>query len=150
MGRFIFLSSGLLAVFLSLRGTGADEGCLPDWSSREGHCYKVFKEWKTWADAEKFCKELVNGGHLTSFNSREEGEFIVKLAFEKMRLPSVWIGLRQFWRICPLRWTDGARLDYRALSDEPICFIAKTSDNKWFQWKCSNVLGFVCKYRVPN
>nr|AMK37408.1 C-type lectin 1b [Bitis arietans] len=148
MGRFIFLSSGLLVVFLSLSGTGADAGCLPDWSSYKGHCYKVFKVEKTWADAEKFCKELVNGGHLMSVDSREEGEFISKLALEKMRIVLVWIGLSHFWRICPLRWTDGARLDYRALSDEPICFVAESFHNKWIQWTCNRKKSFVCKYRV--
>nr|UMW88217.1 C-type lectin [Pseudocerastes urarachnoides] len=143
MGRFISVSFGLLVVFLSLSGTGAD--CPSDWSSHEGHCYKVFKLLKTWEDAEKFCTEQVNGGHLVSFRSSEEVDFMIKLAYPILKASLVWIGLSDYWRDCHWKWSDGAKLDYKAWSDEPNCFVAKTTDNQWLRWKCNSSRYFVCK-----
>nr|UMK70488.1 C-type lectin 16 [Bitis atropos] len=150
MGRFIFLSSGLLVVFLSLSGTGADQGCPSDWSSHEGYCYKVIKQRKTWDDAEKFCKEQANGGHLISFQSSEEVDFMIKLSYPILNANLVWIGLTEFWRDCEWTWTDGARLDYKAWNNEPNCFVAKTTDNQWLRWNCNRDQYFVCKSRIPR
>ncbi|KAK9400325.1 VENOM COMPONENT: C-type lectin-snaclec-subunit-beta 3 like [Crotalus adamanteus] len=95
MGRFIFVSFGLLVVFLSLSGTAAD--CPPGWSSYEGHCYKPFNEAKNWADAENFCTQQHTGGHLVSFHSTEETDFVGKLAFQTFGQSIFWIGLSNVW-----------------------------------------------------
>nr|UMW88214.1 C-type lectin [Pseudocerastes urarachnoides] len=150
MGRFISVSFGLLVVFLSLSGTGANQDCLPDWSSHEGYCYKVFNVKKTWEDAEKFCTEQVNGGHLVSFRSSEEMDFVVQLTFPIFSYNFVWIGLRGFWRDCHWGWSDGVKLDYKAWSGEPNCYVAKTADNQWLRWKCNSSQYFVCKSRLPR
>nr|I7ICN3.1 RecName: Full=Snaclec rhinocetin subunit beta; AltName: Full=C-type lectin like protein 2; Flags: Precursor [Bitis rhinoceros]CCH15162.1 C-type lectin like protein 2 [Bitis rhinoceros] len=150
MGRFIFLSSGLLVVFLSLSGTGADQGCLPDWTLYEGYCYKVFKEKKTWADAEKFCKEQANGGHLVSLQSSEEVDFMVHQTFPILRYDFVWIGLSDFSRDCQWKWSDYSKLFYKAWNNEPNCFVCKTTDNQWLRRDCNRQQYFVCKSRVPR
>nr|APB93444.1 snaclec-7 [Vipera ammodytes ammodytes] len=148
MGRFISVSFSFLVVFLSLSGTGAD--CPSDWSSHEGHCYKVFKERKTWEDAEKFCTEQARGGHLISLKSTEEVDFMIKLAYPILKADLVWIGLRDFWRDCHMGWRDHAQLLYKAWSDEPNCFAAKTTDNQWLRRKCNSSQYFVCQSRVPR
>nr|Q4PRC6.1 RecName: Full=Snaclec 7; AltName: Full=C-type lectin-like 7; Flags: Precursor [Daboia siamensis]AAY63876.1 C-type lectin-like protein subunit 7 [Daboia siamensis]ADK22824.1 dabocetin beta subunit [Daboia siamensis] len=148
MGRFISISFGLLVVFLSLSGTGAKQDCLSDWSFYEGYCYKVFNEKKTWEDAEKFCNEQVNGGYLVSFRSSEEMDFVIRMTFPIFRFDFFWIGLRDFWRDCYWRWSDGVNLDYKAWSREPNCFVSKTTDNQWLRWNCNDPRYFVCKSRV--
>uniref|UniRef100_Q6X5S0 Snaclec 7 n=1 Tax=Echis pyramidum leakeyi TaxID=38415 RepID=SL7_ECHPL len=145
MGRFIFVSFGLLVVFLSLSGTGADQDCLPDWSSHERHCYKVINEYKTWEEAEQYCTEEANGGHLVSFHNRQEVAFVVKLGYTILKADVVWIGLRDFWRECQWEWSNGAKLNYKGWSDEPNCFIAYTVGNRWVRRKCSSTHPFVCK-----
>nr|AJO70722.1 C-type lectin-like protein 2B [Macrovipera lebetina] len=150
MGRFISVSFGCLVVFLSLSGTGADQDCPSDWSSHEGHCYKVFNLRMNWADAEKFCTEVVSGGHLISLNSAEEVDFMIKLVFPILKFDFIWIGLRDFWRDCHWGWSDGVKLDYKAWSDEPNCYVAKTVDYQWLFRDCNRTSRFICKSRVPR
>nr|AMB36341.1 C-type lectin snaclec-4 [Vipera ammodytes ammodytes] len=145
MGRLISISFGLLVVFLSLSGTGADQDCLPGWSYFEKYCYKVFKVKKNWEEAEKFCTEEVKDGHLISLHSNEEVEFMTSLAFPILKYDIVWMGLRNFWRDCPWKWSDDAKLDYKAWSDEPNCYGAKTTDYQWLRWNCNDPRYFVCK-----
>nr|UMW88260.1 C-type lectin [Vipera transcaucasiana] len=150
MGRFISVSFGFLVVFLSLSGTEADQDCLPGWSFYEGHCYRVFMKDMNWADAEKFCRKQVSGGHLVSFHSSEEVDFMISLAYPLLIADLVWIGLSDFWKECNWEWSDGVQLDYKAWSDEPNCFTAKTTDNQWIRRDCSRTYNFVCKSRVPR
>nr|Q9DEA1.1 RecName: Full=Snaclec agkicetin-C subunit beta; AltName: Full=Antithrombin A subunit B; Flags: Precursor [Deinagkistrodon acutus]AAG42041.1 agkicetin beta subunit precursor [Deinagkistrodon acutus]AAM22784.1 antithrombin A B-chain [Deinagkistrodon acutus] len=146
MGRFIFVSFGLLVVFLSLSGTGAD--CPPDWSSYEGNCYLVVKEKKTWAEAQKFCTEQRKECHLVSFHSAEEVDFVVSKTFPILSYDLVWIGLNNIWNDCMLEWSDGTKLTYKAWSGIPECIISKTSDNQWLSRACSRTQPFVCKFQA--
>nr|AMB36339.1 C-type lectin snaclec-2 [Vipera ammodytes ammodytes] len=148
MGRFISVSFGFLVMFLSLSGTGAD--CPSDWSSYEGHCYKVFKEEMNWEDAEKFCTEQASGGHLLSLKSTEEVDFMTSLVFPILKFDLIWIGLSNLWRDCHWGWTDGVKLDYKAWSDKPNCYVAKTIDYQWLRVDCSRTYNFICKSRVPR
>nr|BBN67125.1 bitiscetin-3 subunit alpha [Bitis arietans] len=156
MGRFIFLSSGLLVVFLSLRGTGADEGCLPDWSSRVEHCYKVFKERKTWEDAEKFCVE--NSGHLASIEGKEEADFVAQLLSQALKKSkydyNVWIGLRDESKTqqCSPQWTDGSLTFYENLDEPTKCFGLgeHTGYRTWTDLPCGQKNPFICKSRLPH
>uniref|UniRef100_A0A6B2FAF0 C-type lectin domain-containing protein n=1 Tax=Bothriechis nubestris TaxID=1766655 RepID=A0A6B2FAF0_9SAUR len=146
MGRFIFVSFGLLVVFLSLSGTAAD--CPPDWSSYEGHCYRVFEEQMNWEDAEKFCTQQRKESHLVSFHSSEEVDFVMSLTFPIFKYNFVWIGLSNIWNECRLQWTDGTKVDYKASSAEPECILSKTSDNQWLSRPCSNTEYVVCKFQA--
>ncbi|ETE62832.1 hypothetical protein L345_11405, partial [Ophiophagus hannah] len=70
---------------LSIRG--AKYPCLKEWYSRNQHCYKVFKEQKTWNDAEAFC-------HLASIHTTIQTADMADYVAENLKSgQSVWIGL---------------------------------------------------------
>uniref|UniRef100_A0A194AS24 C-type lectin 14b n=1 Tax=Sistrurus miliarius barbouri TaxID=8759 RepID=A0A194AS24_SISMB len=146
MGRFLFVSFSLLVVFLSLSGTGAD--CPSDWSSYEGHCYRVFQQRMNWEDAEKFCAQQRKESHLVSFRSSEEVDFLVSITYPILKAHLVWIGMSNVWNECRLEWTDGTKVDYKEWSEEPECIISKTTDNQWLSTPCSRTYSFVCKFQA--
>uniref|UniRef100_A0A1L8D6H8 BATXCTL8 n=1 Tax=Bothrops atrox TaxID=8725 RepID=A0A1L8D6H8_BOTAT len=148
MGRFIFVSFGLLVVFLSLSGTAAD--CPPDWSSYEGHCYRFFKKWMDWDDAEEFCTQQQTGGHLVSFQSREEANFVRSLTSPILKADVVWIGLGDVWNKCRFEWTDGMEFDYADyyFIAEYECVASKPTDNKWWIIPCTRRENFVCEFQA--
>uniref|UniRef100_A0A1L8D6G9 BATXCTL18 n=1 Tax=Bothrops atrox TaxID=8725 RepID=A0A1L8D6G9_BOTAT len=146
MGRFIFVSFGLLVVFLSLSGTAAD--CPPGWSYYEGSCYKVFQERMNWADAERWCTLQQIHSHLVSFHSSEEVDFVVKLAFPILKYELVWTGLSNIWKECNWRWSDGARLDYKAWGSGSQCVASKSTDNQWWSRDCKEKLYFICEFET--
>nr|UMK70474.1 C-type lectin 2 [Bitis atropos] len=156
MGRFIFIGFGLLVLFLSLSGTGADQGCLPDWSSHEGHCYKVFKLFKNWDDAEKFCRAQLKGAHLISIESVEEADFVTKLVSRTLRKTKydVWIGLRDESerQQCSPQWTDGTLACYENVIRYTKCFglEKETGYRTWVAFPCGDENPFVCKSRIPH
>ncbi|KAG5858198.1 snake venom C-type Lectin precursor [Bothrops jararaca] len=151
MGRFIFVSFGLLVVFLSLSGTAAD--CPSDWSSHEGHCYRVFTEPKNWADAEKFCTQQQTGGHLVSFQSSKEADFVLKLAQQSIDYGIFWMGLSNLWNQCSSKWSDGSSVSYENVVGRTVkkCF-ALEKEQEFFVWiniYCGQQNPFVCKSPPP-
>uniref|UniRef100_A0A6B2F976 C-type lectin domain-containing protein n=1 Tax=Bothriechis nigroviridis TaxID=88079 RepID=A0A6B2F976_BOTNI len=151
MGRLIFVSFGLLVMFLSLSGTGAD--CPSGWYSYEGHCYQIFHLFKTWAEAERFCRKQAKGGHLVSIESSEEADFVAQLVAENMRrfIPYIWIGLRVQGKKkqCNSKWSDGSSVSYQNW-DEPEskkCLGLELDTNylKWENIYCGLINPFVCK-----
>nr|Q5FZI6.1 RecName: Full=Snaclec trimecetin subunit alpha; Flags: Precursor [Protobothrops mucrosquamatus]AAW69915.1 trimecetin alpha-chain precursor [Protobothrops mucrosquamatus] len=156
MGRFIFVSFGLLVVFLSLSGTGAD--CPSDWSSFRRYCYKPFKQLKTWEDAERFCWEQVKGAHLVSIESSGEGDFVAQLLSENIKTTKyhVWIGLsiQNKRQQCRSIWSDGSSVSYENLV-KPFskkCFVLKKESefHKWFNIYCGERNLFMCKFLQPR
>nr|Q71RR4.1 RecName: Full=Snaclec coagulation factor IX/factor X-binding protein subunit A; Short=IX/X-bp subunit A; Flags: Precursor [Trimeresurus stejnegeri]AAQ15153.1 factor IX/X binding protein alpha chain [Trimeresurus stejnegeri] len=151
MGRFIFVSFGLLVVAASLSGTGAD--CLSGWSSYEGHCYKAFELYKTWEDAESFCMEGVKGGHLVSIESSGEADFVAQLISENMKRLDffVWIGLRVQGdeKQCNSEWSDGSSVSYENWieSESKTCLglEQQTKFRKWVNLYCGQRIPFVCE-----
>nr|UMK70481.1 C-type lectin 9 [Bitis atropos] len=156
MGRFIFLSSGLLVVFLSLSGTGADQGCLPDWSLYEGHCYKVFKLLKTWDDAEKFCQEQSNGKNLASIEWLGKANFVAELVSQALTNAKyhVWIGLSREdeKQQCSSHWTDGSSVSYENVIKYTKCvgLEKKSGYRTWVTLPCGHRNPFVCMSRLPR
>uniref|UniRef100_A0A1L8D672 BATXCTL2 n=1 Tax=Bothrops atrox TaxID=8725 RepID=A0A1L8D672_BOTAT len=146
MGRFLFVSFCLLVVFLSLSGTAAD--CPSDWSSYEGHCYRVFNEPKNWADAENFCTQQQTGGHLVSFQSKEEADFVLKLVQQSMDHGIFWMGLSNLWNQCNWQWSDGAILKYKDWPEESYCLYFKSKNNKWRSRACTQVAYFICEFQA--
>nr|UMK70501.1 C-type lectin 3 [Tropidolaemus subannulatus] len=116
MGRFIFVSFGLLVVFLSLSGTGADFKCPSEWYAYDQHCYRIINKPQTWADAEKFCKKQAKGGHLVSIQSSGEADFVAWMVTQNIETPFhyVWIGLRvqNKKKQCSTEWSDGSSVSY--------------------------------------
>nr|Q5FZI5.1 RecName: Full=Snaclec trimecetin subunit beta; Flags: Precursor [Protobothrops mucrosquamatus]AAW69916.1 trimecetin beta-chain precursor [Protobothrops mucrosquamatus] len=144
MGRFIFVSFGLLVVFLSLSGTAAD--CPSDWSSFRRYCYQVFQQKMNWEDAEKFCTQQHRGSHLVSFHSSEEVDFVVSKTLPILKANFVWMGLSNVWNECAKEWSDGTKLDYKAWSGQSDCITSKTTDNQWLSMDCSSKRYVVCKF----
>ncbi|KAM3832794.1 snaclec coagulation factor X-activating enzyme light chain 2-like [Vipera latastei] len=153
MGRLIFVSFGWLVVFLSLSGTGAGLKCPPDSSPYRYFCYRVFKERKTWEDAERFCVEHPNDGHLVSIESMEEAEFVAQLLsnITEKFITHFWIGLRieDKKQECRTDWSDGSSVSYDNLHkrESRKCFgLEKGTDYRtWFKFNCEESYPFVCK-----
>nr|I7JUQ0.1 RecName: Full=Snaclec rhinocetin subunit alpha; AltName: Full=C-type lectin like protein 1; Flags: Precursor [Bitis rhinoceros]CCH15161.1 C-type lectin like protein 1 [Bitis rhinoceros] len=156
MGRFIFLSSGWLVVFLSLSGTGADEGCLPGWSLYEGHCYKFFFIFKTWENAEKFCQEQSNGKNLASIEWLGKANFVAELVSQALTKTKyhVWIGLRREdeKQQCSSFWTDGSSVSYENVIRYTKCvgLNKNTGHRTWIALHCGDNYPFVCMSRLPH
>uniref|UniRef100_A0A1L8D6D7 BATXCTL44 n=1 Tax=Bothrops atrox TaxID=8725 RepID=A0A1L8D6D7_BOTAT len=151
MGRFIFVSFGLLVVFLSLSGTAAD--CPSDWSPYGQYCYKFFQQKMNWADAERFCSEQAKGGHLVSFQSDGETDFVVKLVTENIQSSDLyaWIGLRvqNKEKQCSSKWSDGSSVSYENLVERTVkkCFALEKEQEfiVWINIYCAQKNPFVCK-----
>uniref|UniRef100_A0A1L8D6E6 BATXCTL34 n=1 Tax=Bothrops atrox TaxID=8725 RepID=A0A1L8D6E6_BOTAT len=154
MGRFIFVSFGLLVVFLSLSGTAADFDCPSGWSAYDQYCYKPINEPQNWDDAERFCSEQAKGGHLVSIESAGEADFVAKLVTEGIDRPEyyVWIGLRAEGKEqqCSSYWNDGSRIIYVNWNkgESQMCQ-ALSRWTKFLQWNntdCQAKNPFVCKF----
>uniref|UniRef100_T1DH48 C-type lectin 1b n=1 Tax=Crotalus horridus TaxID=35024 RepID=T1DH48_CROHD len=164
MGRFIFVSFGLLVVFLSLSGTEAGFCCPSGWSSYDRYCYKPFQQEMTWADAENFCTQQHTGSHLVSFHSTEEVDFVVKMTHQSLKTNFVWIGANNIWnpepppqsahgaslsfQKCNWQWSDGSKPDYEEWHEQFECLISRTFDNQWLSMDCGDTCSFVCKFEA--
>uniref|UniRef100_J3SBN8 C-type lectin 4d n=1 Tax=Crotalus adamanteus TaxID=8729 RepID=J3SBN8_CROAD len=150
MGRLVFVSFGLLVVFLSLSGTGAD--CPSGWSSYEGHCYQIFHVYKTWDDAERFCTEQAKGGHLVSIESSEEADFVAQLVANNVRkgISYIWIGLRVQGeeKQCSTKWSDGSSVSYEnwSVAESKTCLgLEQDTNHKWVNIYCGQLNPFDCR-----
>uniref|UniRef100_A0A1L8D619 BATXCTL35 n=1 Tax=Bothrops atrox TaxID=8725 RepID=A0A1L8D619_BOTAT len=163
MGRFIFVSFGLLVVFLSLSGTDTPFECPSDWSTHRQYCYKFFQQKKSWHDmnwddAERFCSEQAKGGHLVSIESDEEASFVAQLVAPKIQEFTyyVWIGLRAQGRgqQCTSKWSDGSCVCYENLVRRNVkkCFALgkKLGFVQWVNIDCVERNPFVCKFIRPR
>ena len=76
-----------------------------------GICYGYVKNYyKTWADAEDYCKTR-RGGHLASIHSEDE------LKFVQSNFPrDLWLGASDIVEEGTWVWTDGSSFDYSAWS----------------------------------
>uniref|UniRef100_A0A194AS79 C-type lectin 8b n=1 Tax=Sistrurus miliarius barbouri TaxID=8759 RepID=A0A194AS79_SISMB len=154
MGRFIFVSFGLLVVFLSLSGIGADFDCPSGWSAYDQYCYKPFNEVQNWDDAERFCSEQAKGGHLVSIESDGEAAFVAQLVAEKIDRPEIyiWIGLRVQGeeQQCSSEWSDGSSIIYVNWNkgESKMCqgLSRWTNFLKWDYTDCQEKNPFVCKF----
>nr|Q8AYA5.1 RecName: Full=Snaclec agglucetin subunit alpha-2; AltName: Full=Antithrombin 1 chain A; Flags: Precursor [Deinagkistrodon acutus]AAN23125.1 agglucetin-alpha 2 subunit precursor [Deinagkistrodon acutus] len=154
MGRFIFVSFGLLVVFLSLSGTGADFNCPPGWSAYDQYCYQVIKEPKNWDDAERFCTEQADGGHLVSIESKGERDFVAQLVSQNIESVEdhVWTGLRvqNKEKQCSTEWSDGSSVSYENLLELYMrkcgALERETGFHKWINLGCIQLNPFVCKF----
>uniref|UniRef100_A0A194ASZ2 C-type lectin 8a n=1 Tax=Sistrurus miliarius barbouri TaxID=8759 RepID=A0A194ASZ2_SISMB len=154
MGRFIFVIFGLLVVFLSLSGIGADFDCPSGWSAYDQYCYKPFNEVQNWDDAERFCSEQAKGGHLVSIESDGEAAFVAQLVAEKIDRPEIyiWIGLRVQGeeQQCSSEWSDGSSIIYVNWNkgESKMCqgLSRWTNFLKWDYTDCQEKNPFVCKF----
>uniref|UniRef100_A0A098M188 C-type lectin 6a n=1 Tax=Hypsiglena sp. JMG-2014 TaxID=1550645 RepID=A0A098M188_9SAUR len=159
MGRFIFVSLGLLVVAFSLSGIAADHHCPYDWFSHNVSCYKVFNYPKSWEEAQRICQEEKENGHLASINDVEES---MKLSDEIIKssriwnILDVWIGLRLSTRTGKWGWSDGSNVTLTRWEEgEPNNFLGRefcaalTVKSRYLQWNdknCGRWNRFVCKF----
>uniref|UniRef100_A0A646QBS2 C-type lectin n=1 Tax=Thelotornis mossambicanus TaxID=1328036 RepID=A0A646QBS2_9SAUR len=160
MGRFIFVTLGLLVVAFSLNGTGADHHCPSDWVSFQHFCYKLIEQRKTWADAETFCAQQQNGSHLASIQSRAESAYVARVASNKVFLTNVWIGLSDPKKIGTWQWSDGSSLGYTSWErrepknrdDQESC-VELSRRSGYLGWKsvnCESERFFICKLQPES
>uniref|UniRef100_A0A098LWY1 C-type lectin n=1 Tax=Pantherophis guttatus TaxID=94885 RepID=A0A098LWY1_PANGU len=159
MGRFIFVTLSLLVVAFSLNGTGADHPCPLDWFSFEHFCYKLIKQWKTWADAETFCVQQQNGSHLASIQSWAESAYVANVVSTNVRLTSVWIGLSDPEKKGTWEWSDGSKLGYTSWArrepndlDDKYC-VELSRRSRYLGWKvvdCESKRFFICKLQPKS
>ncbi|KAL7979790.1 hypothetical protein Chor_008128, partial [Crotalus horridus] len=88
--------------------TGADSDCPSGWSFFQQHCYRVFKQLKTWQAAERSCSRKAEDGHLASIQSLAESAYVAQLASSPPRLSSVWIGLSGTGKVGPLQCSSSS------------------------------------------
>ncbi|XP_070803427.1 C-type lectin lectoxin-Thr1 [Pituophis catenifer annectens] len=106
MGRFIFVTLGLLVVAFSING--AKGCCCPhDWLTMKRFCYKVFNEHKNWNDAEMFCRKYKPGCHLASIHGIDESLEVAEYISDYLKSGGhVWIGLNDPQKKRNWEWTD--------------------------------------------
>uniref|UniRef100_A0A182C5Z4 C-type lectin n=1 Tax=Phalotris mertensi TaxID=1260334 RepID=A0A182C5Z4_9SAUR len=157
MGRFLFVSLGLLVVVFSLSGIGAHQQCPVGWFSHNVSCYKLFKDWKTWDEAQRICMDEQENGQLASIKDAAES---LKLSDEisKTRIIlDVWIGLTLSKRTGIWKWGDGSNVTYTRWEEgEPnnlwkneFC-AALTSGSRYLKWNdknCHHWHRFICKFQ---
>ncbi|XP_058047302.1 low affinity immunoglobulin epsilon Fc receptor-like [Ahaetulla prasina] len=152
MGRFSFLSLGLLVVVLSLSGV---KGCCPhEWFSRSSFCYKVFEEAKTWEEAEEYCRKYKHGCHLASLDDKEELEDMAVHISQKFKV-NIWIGLSRPSHKEQWKWSDGSKVSYtswksgnpnnKQTNENCVELWAESGYKKWNNEKCASLRPFFCQ-----
>ncbi|XP_039178452.1 regenerating islet-derived protein 4-like isoform X3 [Crotalus tigris] len=85
----------LLPIYLLHRCDAETEICPPGWMTSRGACYSIFCEKRTWAEAEKDCRNHGTRAHLASILDEKEttvvSNYIVSLLIKN--LGPVWIGM---------------------------------------------------------
>ena len=117
------------------------------------NCYNFVDSTVSWAEAEAQCKDQSwQGvkGHLASIQSKEENDFVARLAnFQRF-----WIGGTDIQSEGSWTWSDGSVMNYLNWSPNnpnnqggtEHCMDITTS---WNDNSCNRPLKFVCKF-TPN
>jgi len=127
-----------------------------DWKMYKGSCYGYGKNlYKTWADAEDFCKGV--RGHLASIHSEDELEF-VQSNFPR----DLWLGGSDAGEEGTWEWSDGSSWNYYSTYSawspgQPDNYIGNQDclvgnwhhDLKWDDDNCEQKKLFLCKEYLP-
>ncbi|XP_022074996.1 galactose-specific lectin nattectin-like [Acanthochromis polyacanthus] len=129
--------------------------CPPFWYNFNGRCYKYFSSPMTWADAEFHC--VSQRAHLVSIHSLKEQNFVNSLIrnFDPKERPT-WIGLTDIYKEGRWIWSDGSRVDFffwnrgepNGSGNENCGQTNWESSRRWNDYRCSNLLPFVCALRT--
>ncbi|XP_076015976.1 galactose-specific lectin nattectin-like [Genypterus blacodes] len=97
-----------VALFASAQGSM----CPCGWSQFKHYCYLLRSSVLNMPDAEADC--LSRGGHLASYHSNEEAQFVINL-FKKSgeHDPRTWTGLHDALRESLFFYTDGSVFSYK-------------------------------------
>ena len=137
--------------------------CLSGWKRFKSYCYLVSSSFKTWDEAQAYCKGLK--GDLVKINSADENEFVLNLV--NQRAPSlklVYIGLKWDSSINQFLWYDHSVPVYKNWAPhepngngkEPCGnmwtgytgILPQRASGYWNDRTCRGPCGFVCK-RLP-
>ncbi|XP_046846401.1 uncharacterized protein LOC124440117 isoform X2 [Xenia sp. Carnegie-2017] len=143
--------------------TSQSPRCKKGWTLFNDRCYLIGPSvndsaYTTWHEADTICKSM--GAHLTSVQSLEESEFLVKLARLKANsVFSLWIGLHDLDGESLYVWTDGSGYgkfvywsngEPNDMYGQEDCIAMVKSSGKWNDNHCSNRKKFVCKSRTED
>ena len=123
--------------------------CAPFWTMYGGdHCFEILYQKLSHSAAESHC--VSSGGHLASFHTKEELEFMRKLASDN-NIEEFWVGFftkkeREYF------WTDGSKVDFIHsnsinLATENACYRYKRQNNEFKGRNCADLLRFMCKMK---
>ena len=127
----------------------------------DSNCYKVFRSKLSWQDAENYC--VREGGHLASIHSKEENDFVAKLASPVVGRAEPWIGGNDLTAEGSWAWSDGSTFSFTSWGNSPSqpdnagnnenCLTTNWwNAGQWNDLSCSlqdRVKHFVCKI-VPG
>uniref|UniRef100_R4G2E2 LP-Bra-2 n=1 Tax=Brachyurophis roperi TaxID=1295043 RepID=R4G2E2_9SAUR len=157
MGRFLFVSLGLLVVAFSLSGIGANRYCPFDWFSYNVSCYKLFHLPMPWDQAQRSCVEQQENSQLASIHDVGESVKLSNYISQRLKLSDVWMGLRLSKRKGIWEWSDGSNLTYTSWKEgEPNNFFniefcaVLSAGTRYLQWNdksCVLPHKFICKYQ---
>nr|AGI97152.1 lectin-Mor-1 [Morelia spilota] len=155
MGRFAFVHLALLLVALPLSATGAPNSCPYGWLTYNNSCYKIFRKFKTWNNAEMFCVDQEMGCHLASIHDAAESLQLANYVSQFLTFINVWIGLRDPKRERVWQWSDGSRTNYTPWEQgEPnnlwyneycVELWSRSGYIYWNDESCSSLRAFLCK-----
>nr|ABP94091.1 venom C-type lectin galactose binding isoform variant 2 [Demansia vestigiata] len=157
MGRFLSVTLSLLVVAFFLNG--ANSCCCPhDWLPKNGLCYKLFNDFKTWNDAEMYCRNVNPGCHLASLHSKADAdEFSDYITDYLSHENNVWIGLRDTKKKYIWEWTDRSNLNFLSwkkdqpdhFNNEEFCveIVSSTGYVQWNDASCTTLRPFLCQCR---
>ena len=133
-------------------------GCPGDWETFRGHCYKYFKELKTWDAAAETCAQQPGGKcALASVTDKEEMDFISRITSGKS--VDVWIGGKRDCHTCSTwQWIEGGAISYfnwrsgepnnidtNDIKKEDCIEISINWNDLWNDQNCGDIKEFVCK-----
>lgn len=121
-----------------------------------GHYYLAFNQKKTWQEAQTYCESV--GGHLVSFNSKEESDFVIEY-LKKSFKGRYWIGLKltenktYAWitgeQLSYVNWGPGEPNNQGNIQDSALICTDKVNSINPGQWDDAESTGkwyFVCEW----
>ena len=128
--------------------------CPANMQEFDNNCFNFVDKTTSWAEAEAECKEQSwqgMQGHLASIHSKEENDFVARLA----NFQRVWIGGTDVESEGNWSWSDGSAMSYTGWcpgnpnnqggAEHCMDITTCLNDNS-----CNRLLKFVCKFTSGN
>uniref|UniRef100_A0A8D0D3H9 C-type lectin domain-containing protein n=1 Tax=Sander lucioperca TaxID=283035 RepID=A0A8D0D3H9_SANLU len=125
--------------------------CPPGWTQFGSRCFSFNFQWKSWVDAESFCKAA--GGNLASVHSEEEHVFLRTFINQVTgAYITSWMGGSDSVQEGVWMWSDGSTFDYKSWAwGQPDnfllvehCLLINYLGINWNDAPCNIILPFLC------